>query len=228
MIPVSDLAGAVRQSSFVVLANWINDGKEAMQEGPRETCYRGAEIDGPRSADVTAASLRRTIRAIHAADPNVTALVMARYPDIRDTVYLSEETLGRVNALNALVKSKLQDEPNTFFVNYSFPAQTDMFQSLNVGHPNCRGDKIMATSVINALFEHKVISRGIALADESECLGAWECDGMSVPCCQRSALCYVNASGRCAPYGPGAVGSTAAADLGEASAGTNETRRLRR
>merc|ERR1712187_566618 len=129
-----------------------------------------------------------------------------------DTVYVNERTLDRVNTLNTLVKSKLQDEPNTFFVNYSFPAEAEMFQTLSVVHPNCRGDKIMATSVINTLFEHRVISRGIALDDDLECLGAWECDGMSVPCCQRSALCYVNASGMCAPYGPG-VDSTLALAL---------------
>merc|ERR1712066_493414 len=113
--------------------------------------------------------------------------------------------MDMVNRVNTLVKTKLQDEPNTFFVNYSFPLDQVMFQNPATDgrwHPNCRGDRIVATNVLDSLFEHKILSRGIALADESECLANSACRSLSLPCCQRSALCYVNGDRICSEYGP--------------------------
>jgi len=197
------LAVGVRNASFVVLSNWINDAKAARQAGPREVCYKDADIDALRSTNVTAANLKRLIRKIHAQNPHVKIVVLARYADTRQIVYPSERTLPLVRALNEAVKSKIQGEPNTYFADFDFPLNENMFQTLSKVHPNCRGDKVMATSVIEALFSHKILSRGLALGSSQECLGSPNCESLNIPCCQRSALCYVAADGKCAAYGPG-------------------------
>jgi len=202
-VNVTRLAVGVRDAHFVVLSNWINDAKAALQSGPRETCYKGADIDLLGSTDVTAANLRRLIRAIHAQNPNVMVLVLARYPDTYHTVYPNEQTMQRVQTINDAVRERIQGEANTLWVDFSFPLGESMFQTLSKVHPNCRGDKVMATSVIETLFAQKVLPRGFALAGE-ECLSNSACSGLSIACCQRSALCAIAADGSCAAYGPGA------------------------
>jgi len=200
---VTQLALGVRDAHFVVLSNWINDAKAALQSGPREVCYRGADIDALGSTDITAANLKRLIRAIHAQNPDTIAVVLARYADTRQIVYPNERTLPRVRAINEAVREKIRGEPNTVWADFSFPLDQNMFQTLSKVHPNCRGDKVMATSIVDALFKHKVLSRGLALGNADECLGKSTCDSLSVDCCQRSALCYVAEDGHCAAYGPG-------------------------
>mmetsp|Transcript_154326 Transcript_154326/g.374611 ORF Transcript_154326/g.374611 Transcript_154326/m.374611 type:complete len:539 (-) Transcript_154326:117-1733(-) len=200
---VSALAEGMRNAHFVVLSNWINDAKTAQQSGPRRVCYQDADIDAIKSTDITAANLKRLIRAIHAQNPNIVVLVLARYADTRQIVYPNERTLPLVRELNEAVKQKVQGEPNTFFVDFSFPLGENMFQTLSKVHPNCRGDKVMATSTLEALFRHGILSRGLALDPVEDCLGESACSDLSVPCCQRSALCYVAADGQCAAYGPG-------------------------
>mmetsp|Transcript_23596 Transcript_23596/g.58816 ORF Transcript_23596/g.58816 Transcript_23596/m.58816 type:complete len:456 (-) Transcript_23596:319-1686(-) len=202
LVPISKLAAGVRHAHFVVLANWINDGKAAQASSARLACYQGVEITPMDTVAITEINLKRVIRAIHAENPNIVVLVLARYPDTRQVIYPNERTLPEVIALNEAVKEKVQDEPNTFFVDLDFPQGENMFQTLSKVHPNCRGDKMMATSVVDALFKHKVLSRGLELSDDS-CLASSNCSSLSLACCQRSTLCYVANDGACASYGPG-------------------------
>jgi len=203
LVPITPMARAFRDAHVVLLANWINDGKSTESSSVRETCFQGADIDKMDSVKITETNLKKQIRAIHAENPNVIVLVLARYADTRMTIYVNERTLPQVKALNDAVKARLQDEPNTFFLDLDFPLNENIFQSLSKVHPNCRGDKVMATDVINKLYELKVLSRGLDLAASDNCLGSSDCANLDVPCCQRSALCYVVNGTTCSPYGPG-------------------------
>jgi hypothetical protein len=203
LVPISQLATGVRNAHFVLLANWINDGKVAQSASTRESCYRGADISPMNSTDITLVNLKRVIRAIHAENPDVVVLVLARYPDTRQIVYANERTLPQVIAMNEAVKRKVQDEPNTFFVDLDFPLGVNIFQTLSLVHPNCRGDKLMARTVVQALFKHKVLSRGLEISEEASCLASSDCASLSLGCCQRSALCYIPENGTCTTYGPG-------------------------
>lgn len=201
-VPVTGLAEGVQGADVVILSNWINDGKTAMNRAARKVCYRGANMRALDTVDITASNLKNVIRSIHALNPRVTIIVLARYVDTRMTVFPNERTLGDVAAMNKAVKMRIQEEPNTFFLDLEFPLKQNIFQTLSKFHPNCRGDKVMATDIINKLFELKVISKGLALGDIGSCLGASACAQLDVACCQRSALCYM-LNGTCADYGPG-------------------------
>lgn len=203
LVPKTALARAVRGAQFVILANWVNDGKEALTAKCRDACYKGADIDFLRTAAITEETLKATIRAIHAESPSVVVLVLARYPDMTDTIFVNEHTLAKVTAINAAIRQRLQDEPNTHFVDFSFPLKEDMYQTLSKVHPNCRGDKVITTSILEALYTKGVIARGLVLGETSACLGSKECAQLDVPCCQRSALCRWDAAAGCVPYGPG-------------------------
>jgi len=203
LVPLNGLVNAVRDAHFVILANWINDGKQAQQTGPRQTCYDGGNIDFQKSVAVTVANLKRVIRAVHAKKPNVTMLVLARYPDTREVVYSDESSLPAVLQINAAVREAIKGEPNTFFVDFSFPLNLPMFQTLSLYHPNCRGDKVMATAVLETLFQQRVLSRGLDLGAPEACLAASECSLLNVSCCQRAAQCYLASNSSCMPYGPG-------------------------
>lgn len=101
------------------------------------------------------------------------------------------------------MRQAIQGEPNTFFVDFSFPLKLPMFQTLSLFHPNCRGDKVMATAVLETLFQRKLLSRGLALGTPEACLGASQCSSLEAPCCQRAAQCYLASNSSCMPYGPG-------------------------
>mmetsp|Transcript_101684 Transcript_101684/g.283075 ORF Transcript_101684/g.283075 Transcript_101684/m.283075 type:complete len:499 (-) Transcript_101684:31-1527(-) len=200
LVRPSEIAKEVQSMHVVLVSNWINDSR---QHFAQNKCFGGEAIDSVATANITAASLRLLIRAIHAKNPKARVLVMARYPSAAG-IHVNTGDLGRIAAINTAVEESVTaTEPNTFFVNYAFPSGEEMFQTKSFGHPNCRGDKVMATAVLDALFRHKIIAKGLALGDTELCLGNRDCRSLSRSCCQRSALCYVAANTSCLAYGPG-------------------------
>mmetsp|Transcript_16859 Transcript_16859/g.52758 ORF Transcript_16859/g.52758 Transcript_16859/m.52758 type:complete len:503 (-) Transcript_16859:40-1548(-) len=196
----SEVAEEAKNSDVVILSNWVNDAK---QRYSGYVCFGGERIGAAASTKLSIDSLRRLIRAVHGRNPNAKVLVMAVYPDANGQ-FVNTGVLKHITAINAAVESALvPSEPNTFFVNFEFPPREEVYQVMHGGHPNCRGDRVMATAVLEALFRHKVISRGLALDDPQLCLGSKACGELDFACCQRSALCYVSSERTCLPYGPG-------------------------
>jgi len=200
-VAVSTIAKGVKDANVVVLANFCNDGRNAAY-CPHECYGEGNVPTVMETTDITAEGLKRTIRAIHKENPSVVVLVLARYSDAKQILYVNDRTEDDTHRLNAAIKKKVETEPNTHFVDFQFPVDVPMFQTLNTGHANCRGDKLMAEAVVNAMYEHKVISTGLNLGDE-ECLARMDCGSLSMACCQRSVLCHINPEGQCAPYSTG-------------------------
>jgi len=194
LVRPSDIAAIARGSELTILHNWVNDFT-ARFHGSH--CF-GPEVPSMGDADLTIDSLRRTIRAISAASPGTTIAVMAKYPGAGGRVVGCE-----YNGLNRAVQEALADEPNTIFVDYDFPLHQDMFLMSKSGHANCRGDKVMAKAVVGALYDAKVIARGLAMGNATQCLGNAQCEALSPECCQASALCWPLADGRCAAYSTG-------------------------
>mmetsp|Transcript_130223 Transcript_130223/g.376755 ORF Transcript_130223/g.376755 Transcript_130223/m.376755 type:complete len:534 (+) Transcript_130223:69-1670(+) len=200
-VPVSSIAKGVKDADVVILANFVNDGRNA-QYCPH-ACYGAGKVPNlTQTIDITAEDLKRTMRRIREENPNVVVLVLAKYADAKQVLYVNDRTLKSTQKLNAAVRERVETEPNTHFVDVDFPLDVNMFQTLNTGHANCRGDKVLASSVINAMYEHKVIAGGLAF-DDAECLGRADCGSLSLGCCQRSALCYVDSNSTCSAYGPG-------------------------
>merc|ERR1719401_1876633 len=134
---------------------------------------------------------------------------MALYPDAdhNNPPFVVEDTLGDIKAINDKVAAGVEQEPNTAFVDFTLPVGEEIFQTKNKGHPNCRGDRIMASRVLEVLYEKKVIARtlDIPAGEEAErCLLAKSCSSISDRrCCQSAARCRVSAGGQCVAYGPG-------------------------
>jgi len=201
-LPPSTIAKGVRGAHVVVLANFVNDGKTAMY-CPGACFGSGVVPDLVDTTEISAETLKHTIRAIHAEDPEVVVLVLARYPDAKQVVFVNDRNLEQVNAINAAVREHVEKEPNTHFVDVIFPMGINVFQTLNRGHANCRGDKILTNSVIEAMYKRGVISVGANMSGDDSCLIHADCESLDHACCQRSALCYMNPEGGCAAYGPG-------------------------
>jgi len=195
----SDIAIDASQSQVTVLSNWINDSK---QRYAHNVCYNGEAISAVNTTAITVDSLKKVIRAIHALNSNVIIAVLAMYPEASGR-YVVESTLQSQAAINQAVRAGLAAEPNTIFVDYTFPVGENVFQELHPGHANCRGDKVLASAVVEALFNEKVISRGLALGDSETCLGASDCSSLTQACCQRSALCRLTTNEVCVDYAPG-------------------------
>lgn len=217
---VASIAEAASQSDVTLLSCWINDSKEALYSrlhGGR--CYETPGISPLQTANISAQNLLRIIRAIHARNANVSIVVLALYPDVSHEatglpqaprLFLDERSLPTIEAINSVVRRALQGEPRTIFADYSFPgAPAVMFQSLHGGHPNCRGGKLMANAVVDALFRGKVLERGVPTSQSAQCpLEGSICSTLSLGCCQLSALCHVVGSCQgcmpsCMPYSPG-------------------------
>mmetsp|Transcript_46828 Transcript_46828/g.100849 ORF Transcript_46828/g.100849 Transcript_46828/m.100849 type:complete len:485 (+) Transcript_46828:110-1564(+) len=200
-LSAAKMAQTFKGLKFVVLSNWINDAKTCDSNSARDACIPGADIEGLGSTAITSYTVPKLINKIHQADPEVVVLVLARYADTSKTIYVNTRTLDKVAELNAGVKAAVQDLPNTYFVDISFPLDVNMFQTKSKVHPNCRGDKVIVNSIIEALYDKQVISRGLTMAGE-ECLPRTDCEELSYACCHKSALCYVK-DGKCSPYTPG-------------------------
>jgi len=202
IVRLSDVAADTRGADIVMISNWMNDSK--MHFGLYR-CFKGEQLDPIETADLTIDSLRRLIRAIRSSNPAVVILVVARYPDPAGT-RVGESSLDWVGELNARVRAAVESERDTFFVDYTFPNGEDMFQLRNAGHPNCRGDRVIATNALRLLYANRILARGLALPTGSqadECLGMTSCEAiMTKMCCQRAAMCHLDETGSCVPYRP--------------------------
>mmetsp|Transcript_128973 Transcript_128973/g.413084 ORF Transcript_128973/g.413084 Transcript_128973/m.413084 type:complete len:192 (-) Transcript_128973:309-884(-) len=189
------MARVAKYSDVTLLSNWVNDFTARF---PGNTCFDGESLSMD-DVSVSVESLRILIRAIHAENPKVMVVVMAKYPGA------AGRRIGAdYSNLNMAVRAALADEPSTVFANFEFPLDEDMFLMSKSGHPNCRGDRVMASAVIEALFNARVLSRGLALGEPGACLADTACSELSasLACCQRAALCRV-AEGQCVPYSTG-------------------------
>jgi len=57
--------------------------------------------------------------------------------------------------INEKVAAGVEQEPNTAFVDFTLPVGEEIFQTKHAGHPNCRGDRIMASRVLEVLYDRK-------------------------------------------------------------------------
>jgi len=197
----SDIAQDARHSQVTVLSNWINDSK---QRHARNVCFDGEAIDPVDSTAITLFNLKRVIEKIHERNSQVVVAVLALYPDAHGP-YVVEQTLPQVAEINARVRAGLEawGEPNVVFANYTLPSGKAVYQTMHTGHANCRGDKVLAVAVLEALYRQRVLARGPALTEGAACLAREDCGALALDCCQRSALCKVVGSGTCVAYGAG-------------------------
>lgn len=188
LVKPSEIAEEASRSDAVLLSNWVNDGKQ--QYADNYFCYNGITIDKVETTKISVSSVVKLIRAIHSKNPSVMVFVMAIYPDPIGYTKTYEATLPTVRAMNSAMKAGVEQEPNATFVDFTFPIGYDMFQplALSEGHPNCRGDRVMATAALDALFDAGVLSKSFKLGDE-QCLGSDNCSVLGPACCRRSALC---------------------------------------
>lgn len=206
-VNATHLAWSVRGAHFVVLSNWFWDNNEAATKSRRNQCFNGADVAPYLSADISFQNLKRLIGEIHKQNPSITVLVLGLFPDAQDVFYVNEKTLSLVNYLNQQVKEKLWTVPKTYFVDTKFPLGERVFQDQVKGFLNCRGDKVVATRILEVLFQRKVVTRGLMLDSAEECLGVSACAGLCAPCCLRSALCYIDQNGNCTAYPEGGPGT---------------------
>jgi len=187
-----------------LLSNWVNDFK---QKFCGYSCFNGTQLDPMTIADITVDNLRRMVRAVHRVNPTALVAVLALYPDAKGPRVVPE-TLANITAINAKVARGVEEEPNTAFVNFALPEGIDICQTAKAGHPNCRGDRIMATSVLTALYNQKVLTRSLVVpqgAKAETCRVEADCGSITdKTCCQAAASCRVSPVGQCVPYGPGA------------------------
>mmetsp|Transcript_118844 Transcript_118844/g.296387 ORF Transcript_118844/g.296387 Transcript_118844/m.296387 type:complete len:369 (-) Transcript_118844:411-1517(-) len=194
LIRPSDVAYAAKDADVIVLSNWVNDVPATMS---CSLCFNGEPVSHEEIVALTTHSLKLLSQRIYVANPNATVVVMAKYPGAAGTVVGSDPS-----GMNSAVRKGLEHEPNVVFADFSFPRGFDMYLATRSGHPNCRGDKIMANAVVEALFAAKILARGVAMGSADECLAQSTCDGLTLPCCQRSALCTPK-GGSCVPYSGG-------------------------
>merc|ERR1712187_583101 len=94
----------------------------------------------------------------------------------------------------------------SLFVYYELPPDdvANMYQVAHPGHPNCRGSKIMAHSIVDRLFKAKVLGRSIKLVDQDSNVVNRNCSTLSDTVCHTSAMCWLDpTSMTCKPYGTG-------------------------
>jgi len=203
LVSPSAVAEDVKAADVVLLSNWINDSK---QRWSQFKCYKSEAVDFVDTTDITVVNLRRLIQAIHSKNPETIVLIMALYPGSSGP-FVIESSLALTAEINEKVRTRV-NEPNTFFVDYTVPVRQDVFQTKHPGHLNCRGDKVLATRVLEVMFDAGVLARSLALPkgdDSARCLAETACEAMvDKSCCQRSASCYVDTQGLCKSYGPGA------------------------
>jgi hypothetical protein len=194
---LSQLAEDASQSNVTLITTWFNDDQQGWS---KYKCFNRTYIDRIGTAGLSIHSLLRTVRAIHARNPNVWAVVLAKYPQCYQ--HTSSKTFQR---LNSLVKSALETEPRTLFVEYFMPPDyatpVPVYQDAHRGHPNCQGSKVMVHAILRRLYSAGVLGRSLALIERGEVNPF--CSALKGPACHSSALCWVDPAGVCSPYGPG-------------------------
>jgi len=167
-------------------------------------------VSREETARISIENLRRIIRSIHRQNPQVLVVVLGVYPDERMTNggwvpnIVDQSLVPLTDEINWRVRDALASEPRTVFASFHFPPNINMFQSKNPGHPNCRGARIMANAVVDALFSAGELQNGLAAAAWGCHVGAIREPCSMLPskaCCMRSAVCALHHhSGKCFPY----------------------------
>mmetsp|Transcript_34447 Transcript_34447/g.73377 ORF Transcript_34447/g.73377 Transcript_34447/m.73377 type:complete len:398 (-) Transcript_34447:415-1608(-) len=196
IIRPADVAEIARDVDILVLSTWMNDFTTRFPGNP---CFEGGEFMFPDDITYTVTSLQILIRAVHAVNPEVVVVVMSKYPAATAKYFYHS-----YDEINAAVQLQLAGEPNTHFVNFDFPENVPMFLVTKSLHPNCRGDKLFAQSIVNKLFRAGILERGVAIAKAEECPIFTTCEAFTgrPDCCQARAECWVN-EGVCSLYAEG-------------------------
>mmetsp|Transcript_9738 Transcript_9738/g.27330 ORF Transcript_9738/g.27330 Transcript_9738/m.27330 type:complete len:912 (-) Transcript_9738:209-2944(-) len=196
---VSWIAKDASKSNITLLATWFNDYE---QHWSNFKCFGGKKLSHFEISQVTIINLKRTVRAIHALNPNVWVLVMAKYSELYHHV-----NAPWMREVNTIVKNSIEQEPRTLFVDFEIPDETvaEMFQTAHKGHPNCRGSKIMAQAAMQKLYDARVIGKTINIqAPTQERQANRNCQTLNVSACHTSALCWVDLNSKqCMPYSAG-------------------------
>jgi len=206
LIKPSELATTFKGYQFLALLHWIND-VVAVAKG--EPCLGNDEdMQILDTAVLTVDATKKLAATFYQEDPTVMLLVMAHYgpASSEDRTWIDDSENAWGKELNRRVREGPEGLPNVLFVDYVLPPKVDIFNHPTMtGHPNCRGDKFMVYSILETLYNAKVLSRGFAMGSAEACSAASNCEDLDLACCHSSALCFVNAtSGACLPYSAGA------------------------
>lgn len=195
----SNIAEDAARSNITLIATWFNDDQ---QWSSHYKCFNGQKHSQHQLGTVTINCLLKTVRSIHAKNPHTWVVIMGKYPQTFHHI-----TYKYLSLLNSRIRSQVEKEPRTLFVDYYMPNQDEgnFFQTAHSGHPNCRGSRIMAHAVLKRLYEERIISRGLRIIslDKKRLLNG-NCSSMNAGECHSSGLCWVDPmDGKCKTYGPG-------------------------
>jgi len=200
-VGLADIVEDASRSDITLVSTWFNDKNvKAMT-----SCVNGESMSYVKIiTDVTVPCILRTVDAIHARNPRVWILILAKYP-VQAGAGVEKKSLGWIGDLNAALKAGLEKKTRVLFVDYSFPPDVMTYQiGKNWGHPNCRGSRIIAHAVIQRLFGANIIQRGLGPAPHEGHDTLKSCERRSLAACHSSALCWVDPkAGRCKFYSPG-------------------------
>jgi len=203
-VRVSDIAEDASHSQVTVLSTFYNDNKQMWSHF---ACFGGEKLVKDEVAIIAVPSLLRTIRAIHAKNPKVWILIMAKYAPVDNSNKgVCEPCLVWLRKLNERIKEGVKDEPRTLFVDLDFPSNdVEMYQDAHWGHTNCRGSKLMAHAVLDKLYQNQVLTRSLQLLHPlKDHISNPNCSNLTLPACHTSALCWVHPEERtCQPYSVG-------------------------
>jgi len=196
---VSQIAKDASGSNITLLATWYNDDQ---QWSSHFQCFGGRKKDSLEIAALSIAMLLKLIRAIHVQNPSTLILVMGKYPQTYRHI-----TYPFFVRYNRMVKEAVEKEPRTLFVDFYMPNADEgtFYQIAHRGHPNCRGSKLLAQSVMDKLFKEKILSRSIRLTGTNKHnIVNTNCSSADLVACQTSALCWVDPrDSLCKSYSPG-------------------------
>jgi len=195
----SQIAEDASGSNITLLATWYNDDQ---QWSTHFKCFNGIKMGSLKIAPLSISMLLKMIRAIHEKNPRTLIMVMGKYPQTYRHV-----TYPFLKTYNNMVKEAVEKEPRTLFVDFYMPNADEgsFYQIAHSGHPNCRGSKLLAHSVMDRLFKAKILSRSIRLGERSKnrILNP-NCSHADLVECQTSALCWVDPQdNQCKTYHPG-------------------------
>mmetsp|Transcript_114970 Transcript_114970/g.245507 ORF Transcript_114970/g.245507 Transcript_114970/m.245507 type:complete len:550 (+) Transcript_114970:51-1700(+) len=198
VVRLSDIAEDASQSDVTLVTTWFNDDQpDAIR------CFNGTSLPREKILEMSIDGLRRLVRAIHAKNPNVWILILAKYSVFHHVVDQWFTTL------NANVKASLEKEPKTLFIDYNTPPPGgwpyfSLWQTAHPNHPNCRGSKLMAHAIMERLYEAKVLARSVSLVNPEVNKANRNCTSLEGAACRTSAFCWVEPKERqCKTYSAG-------------------------
>merc|ERR1712157_104439 len=99
----------------------------------------------------------------------------------------------------------------TLFIEYDQPhpgnwKAWELWQKAHPNHPNCRGSKLMAHSILERLYKEKILARTIKLVDKAKNVAARNCEDLAGAVCHTSVLCWEDPDDKkCKPYSGGSL-----------------------